>query len=330
MIDVKDRKILYELSRDSRLSAPQIAKRVGLSKDAVIYRIKNLEKCGIIQRFITVVNLKKLNYRTHIVFLEFKKFDINTEKSLVSWLVDFPYTIWVASSSGRWDLIVDIISRDADQFDRNLTEILNKLGDNLKSYEVLETIKEYYYNHRYLTNQQKELEHKKLISHKLDETDYLVLNELSQNSRINSTDIAKKLKISHDTISYRIKKLIKSAYINQFTILLDFSKLDLSYYYIFLQFSHLDREREKQIIWFLKSQKEVLFFGKNAGKYNFNIDVIVKNPSELKEVIIRLRGLFGDILESRETFLMFEQHKNNYFPKGILMDIKLLMFGASS
>ena len=320
-MDLKDKKILYELSKNSRLSSRQIAKRVSLSRDAVIYRIKNLEKKGAIQKYIAVVNLKKLNYRTHIIFLEFKKFDLETEKSILAYLVNFPYTIWVASPSGNWDVIIDIVSKDTDQFDRNLTTIINHLGNNLKNYEVLETIKEFYYNHKYLTGQTAKEEREKLIEYAIDETDYLILKEISQNSRINSTEIAEKLKISHDQVSYKIRKLLQSSYIDQFTVMIDFSKLDLSYYYLFLQFNKLDKQTEIKIINFLKSQKEVLFLGKNAGKFNFNVDVIVENPIKLKEFITKLRVSFGDILESKETILMFEQIKNNYFPEGVFKDL---------
>jgi hypothetical protein len=65
----------------------------------------------------------------------------------------------------------------------------------------------------------------------------------------------------------------------------------------------------------------VLFFGKNAGKFNFNVDVIVENPLQLKLFFNKLREYFGDFLESRENILMFEQRKNNYFPEGILKDL---------
>ena len=318
---LKDRKILFELSKDSRLSAAQIAKRVGLSKDAVIYRMRSLEEKKIIQKYITVVNLKKLNYRTHVIFFEFKRFDIETERSAISFLADFPYIIWVASPSGRWDIIIDVISKDADQFDEVLTELLTKLGNNLKNYEVLETIKEFYYCHKYLTggNIDKRKEH---IAYDIDDTDYLILKELSQNSRRKSTDIAKKLMVSHDQVSYRIRKLLKSGFIEQFSVLIDFSKLDLSYYYLLFLFNNLSKPVERSIIEFLRSRSEVLFFGKNTGKYNFNIDIIVENPIQLKGFIMRLRDRFGAIIESRETLLMFGQIKNDYFPDGILTDVK--------
>ncbi|MBI5390343.1 AsnC family transcriptional regulator [Candidatus Woesearchaeota archaeon] len=320
-MDVKDRKLLYELSKNSRLSAPQIAKNVGLSKDAVIYRMKHLEHSGVIQKYVAVVNLKKLHYRTHIVFLEFRKFDLLTEKKVLSFLVDFPYSIWVASPSGHWDVIVDIISKSTDQFDEILSTLIDQLGDNLKHYDVLETVREFYYNHKYLTGENVTESSSPNVHYSLDHTDYLILKSLSQNSRVKSTDISKKIHVSHDQVSYRIKKLAQSKIIEQFTVWLDVSKLNHSYYYLFLKLNSLNKKTENRITSFLKSQKEVLFFGKTAGRFNFNIDVIVEDQLQLKLFINHLREHFGDILESRENLLMFDQRKNNYFPEGILKDL---------
>ena len=41
-IDLKDRKILYQLDIDSRQSYSQIAKKVGVSKNVLVYRINKL------------------------------------------------------------------------------------------------------------------------------------------------------------------------------------------------------------------------------------------------------------------------------------------------
>ena len=42
-LDIKDKKILYELYTNARQSNNSIAKKIGLSREAIDYRIKNLE-----------------------------------------------------------------------------------------------------------------------------------------------------------------------------------------------------------------------------------------------------------------------------------------------
>ncbi len=62
-IDLKDRKILYELDLDCRQSNTQIGKKVGLKKDVVSYRIKRMQDEGIIRNFLTAINTFKLGYK---------------------------------------------------------------------------------------------------------------------------------------------------------------------------------------------------------------------------------------------------------------------------
>jgi len=51
-IDLKDRKILYELDLNARQSLNEIGKKVGLNKDSVAYRIKRMEDEGIIKKLL--------------------------------------------------------------------------------------------------------------------------------------------------------------------------------------------------------------------------------------------------------------------------------------
>ena len=59
-IDSKDKKILSLLSLNARIPLTQISKKVSLSRDAVNYRITNLEKSGTIQGYRVVVDMSKL------------------------------------------------------------------------------------------------------------------------------------------------------------------------------------------------------------------------------------------------------------------------------
>ena len=59
-IDLKDRKILYHLDINSRQSFAKIGKKVGLHKDAVAHRVKNLQEKGIIKKFFVEYDYLKL------------------------------------------------------------------------------------------------------------------------------------------------------------------------------------------------------------------------------------------------------------------------------
>ena len=58
-LNLKDKKILYELEKDARITNSLIARKVGLSKDAVGYRIKQLEEKGIIKGYRAIIDVNK-------------------------------------------------------------------------------------------------------------------------------------------------------------------------------------------------------------------------------------------------------------------------------
>ena len=69
-LDLKDCKILYELDINSRQSYHKIAKKVGLSKDSIIYRINKLQESGIIKQFHTVIDVGKLGFISFRLYLK--------------------------------------------------------------------------------------------------------------------------------------------------------------------------------------------------------------------------------------------------------------------
>jgi hypothetical protein len=62
----------------ARVTFQGIGKKSGLSKETAIYRIKNLEKRGIIQRYTTLVNFSALGYTGYAVYSRYQ--NVNEEK----------------------------------------------------------------------------------------------------------------------------------------------------------------------------------------------------------------------------------------------------------
>src|SRR3989338_6912554 len=82
-LDLKDKKILYELDLNSRATLNEIAKKVGLSKQVVDYHLKNLIKNNVIQQFYTVINFSKLGYTQYKLYLKFQNVNPATEKEIL-------------------------------------------------------------------------------------------------------------------------------------------------------------------------------------------------------------------------------------------------------
>lgn len=58
-MDVTDQRILESLKQNSRMTASDIGKRVGLSVPAVSERIRKLEEAGVIEAYTVKINRGK-------------------------------------------------------------------------------------------------------------------------------------------------------------------------------------------------------------------------------------------------------------------------------
>ncbi len=82
-LDKKDRDILYQLDLNSRQSFNQVAKKVRLSREVVQYRVRQLEKKGVIRGYFTLIDTSKLGYINFRLFIKFQHDTPNEEKQII-------------------------------------------------------------------------------------------------------------------------------------------------------------------------------------------------------------------------------------------------------
>lgn len=140
-LDKTDERILKNLMADARLSARQLALRLGMSTVTVLSRIKKLEKEKIIKGYTTIIDHEKLGYNlTAIIEIIAKKdkiIDIETELSKRE------NVCGVYDITGNTDTLViaKFKSRnELSEFVKGLASIQNI--DNTITHVVLNTAKE--------------------------------------------------------------------------------------------------------------------------------------------------------------------------------------------
>src|SRR3989338_4309993 len=125
-LDVKDRKILEQLDLNARQSNSQIAKKVRLSKDVVNYRIKQLEKNGIIKGYYSVLDIAKLGYVTYKLMLTFQNTTSEIEKEIIDYFIKSPHVGWLVSCDGYYNLMVIAWVKSSIVFNNFFTDFLTK------------------------------------------------------------------------------------------------------------------------------------------------------------------------------------------------------------
>ena len=145
----------------------------------------------------------------------------------------------------------------------------------------------------------------------LDLLDKKIMYELDLNARASVTEIAKKVRASKETVNFRIKRLLKEGYIKGFYTVFNTAKLGYFYYKTFLKFHRTTPEIEKEIIEYVKSQKNCAYLGSCEGPYDLTFLLMVKNARQFKEFLTNFKEKFGDYVPEKEVHTVLTTHRLN-------------------
>ena len=148
-IDEVDRKIINILLKDSKLSNFEIGKQLGLSHDAVRYRIEKLVKEKVILNFSVDIDPAKLGL---LIWgdLIISVWNLNPKRydEFLNYLKEHPNVAGIWNLSGRYEWFIEIFTYDLKHFNEITKDIKLKFSDIIKDMEiafVLNDLKQYTY-----------------------------------------------------------------------------------------------------------------------------------------------------------------------------------------
>ncbi len=317
-IDIKDKKILYELDRDSRRSNKQIAKKVGLSEQVVGNRIRRLQELGVIEYFYVKTNPSALGYMHIKIYLRLHNITREKEEELLKDLNNQKNIYWLSSLRGKYDLVVSIYVKNIAGFSKRYEEIFGKWMDYILERNVIVLERGFTYSKAYLIPQQKSeatvysVGEEKLVS--LDKIDIALLKILNNEGRKSLIEIAKQLRISPDTVRYRIHNLQKKGVITGFGIKIDYRKLEHKYHLILLKFLNMDLQKYKKLEQLAKMNENVIIFIKTIGDHDVELEVETINNHDLDKLMRNLRDHFVSELKNYDILEVTREHRMTYYP----------------
>jgi Lrp/AsnC family transcriptional regulator, regulator for asnA, asnC and gidA len=310
-LNVKDRKILAELDLNARATFQEIGKKVRLSKETTIYRIKNLEGKGIIQRYTTLVNFSKLGYTGYGVFSRFQNVNETLKKEIIEYLSKIPELYWVALIGGKYDVVFGIMAKNVFQFNKIYYKILNKYGSHLVDNTIIIRTELRQSKRNYLVNKKPELfkpphfgKEPEIV--KLDELNANILSILSNHARMNVVDIAKMLDKPASTIASRIKQMVKNKIIEGFTTYIKSQSYDMQSYRLLINLQNMDEKARNSLFSYVNTNPNMILGIETVGKWNFEITLEVESHEQLQEEISKLRSDFSNIIRNIDFLIMFE------------------------
>lgn len=140
----------------------------------------------------------------------------------------------------------------------------------------------------------------------MDDIDFAILEHLTQNSRIHSTEIATSLGLATSTVHKRIEKLQSSGVVKQFTVLIDPVSVGLNVTtYIGIR---IEQSKRISVINKLKNVNDVLEIYELLEPYDLLLKVRTYDIHSLKENVLHVLNNIDGVLESN-SLLTTKCHK---------------------
>jgi len=319
--DLRDRKLLYELDIDSRQSYKALAKKLKISENAIIYRIKELQKEGVIKGFHAIIDTGKLGYLAIHIYSNLENTTPEKEKEIVEFLKKQEIITWLTSVEGNYNLSATILTKSLADVNNLWRETMKKYINYFDKRLMTITTRLSFYGRAYLLDSPKNRFSRDLITEpkndydpKIDKKDMEILKILAENARAKIIDIAEKVKLTPKTIISRIKTLENKKIIVGYTSFFDLTKIGYHRYKMNLLLSNLTKGKEEEFHLFVNEHPNIIFDHFVIGGDDLEIELEVKNHDELRKIIDELREKFSDIIKDHSVMQYYQEHKNVFFP----------------
>jgi Lrp/AsnC family transcriptional regulator, leucine-responsive regulatory protein len=319
-IDLKDRRILHELDRNSRQSYSQIGKKVGLHKNVVNYRVKRMQEKGIISDFYTVIDTFKLGYNSLRFYITYQNITPSIRDEIINHFVENKYTWWVGSFEGDYDLAVVVWIKDIHDFFSFWETTLNKYQKYFKKQMFSLYCQLRLFRHTFLLESEcKKSDREKFEitgggkKVKTDEIDFKILSLISKDSRHPTVKIAETIGVSVDTVIQRMKNLEKMDVIQGYRVNIDYEKLG---YHLFKVNINLNNYSDRgKIINYIKYNSHLIMIDKAIGYYDLELDFLLTDLDHLRSIMDDLSEKFPQSINSYNFVHDPIKHKMVYLPR---------------
>jgi len=319
-MDLINKKIICELDINCRIPLSQLAKKLRISRNVADYRIKNLEKSGIIVNYICSLDLGVLGYTTYKIYFKIHNGKV-AEKNFVKSLIEDARVIHCVKIEGSFDYAVTIAVKTISDLDDFLSNLKNRFSDLINDYYIgIIIYSKLFKMHKLLLDYKRDILMQKSYKYSgegkqitLDEKDKKILRELSQASNLSIVDVAKRTKLSIDSIKYRLKALSKSPVIS-YRALLDLNKIGFYHYTILLKIKRVAQKEEEKLMTWCLLKKNVLYCTKRIGYFDFELNAAITDINDLNDFISEIKKEFSEIIDSYDVIINSQLLKLNYIP----------------
>ena len=317
-IDKVDRKILSELDKNARQPVSVIAKKLRVSRIVIEYRMKKLERQGVIRSYVGFIDPCKFGLSSWKTYVKFQNLTQEKEKKLDIYLNSVPNLWWVIKTTGAYDLMFCVLARSPYEYYQTLFQFQQKFNAIIFDIAITNHIDSRWFTRNYLTGSRGEfigpVFTKNPVNEEIKELDRKILEIVASNCRTSLVSIANKLNTSARIVSYHLRELEKKRIIVNYRLNMDVQKIGYSLYKVLLSLKDFSKSDIRAIEEFLLHEPNAVDKSTAYGPWDMEFELEVGSHSQFNEIMKRLRGAFPRIVKKFEYVQVYQElrHDNNF------------------
>ena len=312
-LDLRDKKLLFELDKNSRASLSELAKKLKTSKEVIHYRLNNLIKNKVILKFHTVPSTYRFGLSAYKVYLRLSNSSDQDTQKIIDFLNSNKDVFWIGVSKGRWDIMFGIWAKNLEDFFRIHDTILHKFSKHIQEKQLSISRENLQYNRRWMFNDDSQVSEfnfgEKEGPIELDEKDKKILDQLVPSSRKSVVDIAESTGLSIDLVRYHIKNMESQGIIKGYKCLLNPSKVGFVTCKAFVFFKNIDEEKKKNFMDYCKNLPNSVNMVTTFAAWDLEIMFETKSYEDYFKIMDEIKNKFNDIISFYDSVLITSEAK---------------------
>jgi Lrp/AsnC family transcriptional regulator len=298
ILDKLDTDILKLLEADSRKSQSYIASQLHVSKTMVSYRFNRLRKRGVITGFQLIADRAALGMSSYGLLVKFQGVTMQEEEQLLKKITTSKVFDWVVSTSGRWDLMAVVITKNTALFIDVLDQFFLTYGAHIKEYNFYIDYEGTIHDHNYLYavpyNSSVTYARRK-VNAAVTELEKDIIKHLNRDPTLSLLKLANRLGKTYDTIQSKYRALSTKGILLKAVPVINYELLGHKNVVCLYNLSP-DQDRLNQLLMFCSTHPNIVRQARSLGHINLLLNIHYRDERHLKEVMGEISKQFSDII----------------------------------
>ncbi|HLC65696.1 MAG TPA: winged helix-turn-helix transcriptional regulator [Candidatus Nanoarchaeia archaeon] len=149
---------------------------------------------------------------------------------------------------------------------------------------------------------------------RLDRVDRKILSEIETDSRIATSMLARKARVSRTVAEYRLKQMEEKGIIRGYYTLVDPSRFGLTVWKLWISLHSSSLEQKEKFFSYVENHPRIWWYAECAGVYDAVICVLCSSPHDFNNFFSTLQEKHGSMISKSATLInvSFEYHTRGY------------------